>query len=115
MDMNKYDIWLSNLNPQRGTEVGKVRPVLIIQSDLLNKHHSSTIICPITTNLLAGLDIMRVRIQKDEGGLEAESEVIIDQIRAIDNKRLFKKIGSLPFHLKTKVERNLKIVLDLEN
>jgi mRNA interferase MazF len=51
MKIKQYEIWIADLNPRFGTETGKTRPVVIIQTDLLNKHHPSTIICPITTNI----------------------------------------------------------------
>ena len=52
MQINQFDIWNANFSPQLGTEAGKTRPVLIIQTNMLNKSlHPSTIICPITTNV----------------------------------------------------------------
>jgi len=52
MNCKQYEIWLADLNPQIGTETGKVRPVLVIQTDLLNQiPHLSTIVCPLTTNI----------------------------------------------------------------
>jgi mRNA interferase MazF len=55
MLINQYEIWIADLNPQIGTEAGKTRPVLIVQTNLLNKiPHPSTIVCPITTNIQKG-------------------------------------------------------------
>ena len=52
MKVNQWEVWIADMNPQVGTEVGKTRPVLILQTNLLNKiPHPSTIICPITTNI----------------------------------------------------------------
>lgn len=51
MKIKQYDIWLADLNPTRGIEPSKTRPVVIIQTDLLNEIHLSTIICPITSNI----------------------------------------------------------------
>lgn len=52
MQINQFDIWIANFSPQLGTEAGKTRPVLIIQTNMLNNSlHPSTIICPITTNV----------------------------------------------------------------
>ena len=87
-NLNKGEIWLANLNPQKGTEPGELRPVLIFQDQaLLDVHHPSTIIIPLTTKLIDGLCSLRIRIEK-QGGLEKASDLLIDQIRAIDNKRL---------------------------
>lgn len=82
------DIWLANLNPSRGTEAGKTRPVLVIQNQaLLDSEHPSTLIVPLTTNLIDDAEPLRLRI-KPKGKLKKASDLLIDQIRAIDNKRL---------------------------
>ena len=81
-------VWLANLNPGRGTEPGKVRPVLILQNQvLLDVQHPSTLIIPLTTNLVEDAEPLRIRIRAGEG-LERDSDLLIDQLRAIDNKRL---------------------------
>lgn len=113
MRHKQFEIWLADLNPRFGTETGKTRPILVIQSDLLNKSHPSTIICPITSNIKKGVEILRVNINKNTGGLNQESSVMIDQVRSIDNKRFIKKLGNLPISLREKVLENLKIVMDL--
>jgi mRNA interferase MazF len=82
---------------------------------LLNKvSHPSTIICPITTNVQNESDILRVHLKKGMANLNENCDVMIDQIRAIDNKRLIKKVGDLPSLLISDVRENIGIVLDLE-
>lgn len=81
------EIWLANLNPRRGTEPGKSRPVLVIQDQtLLDIQHPSTIIIPLTTKLVENAAPLRLRIKAREN-LEKDSDLLIDQLRAIDNKR----------------------------
>ena len=113
MKIKQFEIWIADLEPQRGTETGKVRPVLVVQTNLL-KEHPSTIICPITTNIALESDILRVHIRKGTTNLKSDSDIMIDQIRAIDNRRLTSKIGDLPHELQEKVKDNIKIVLDLD-
>jgi mRNA interferase MazF len=113
MRYKQFEIWLADLNPRFGTESGKTRPILVVQSDLLNKTHPSTIICPITTNVKKGVEVLRVNLNKNTGGLNKESSIMIDQVRSIDNKRFVKKLGNLPNNLREKVIENLKIVMDL--
>ena len=111
--MNQFEIWLADLNPQIGTEAGKVRPVLIVQTNFLNEiEHPSTIICPITTKLNNESSILRIRISKGNCGLEQNSDIMIDQIRAIDNSRFIKKIGFASIDIKSKIKENINIVLD---
>jgi len=115
MLIKQFEIWIADLNPQIGTEPGKTRPVLIIQTDLLNKlPHPSTIVCPITTKVEMEADILRVHLKKGMANLRVNCDIMIDQIRAIDNKRLVKKVGNLPNDLIARVKENIMITLDLE-
>jgi mRNA interferase MazF len=119
MKVKQFEIWLADLNPQIGTEPGKTRPVLIVQTNLLNRAlHPSSLICPLTTNIKLKSEILRlhieaVHIEPEGSGLRDKSDVMIDQIRAIDNQRLTRKIGRLPEGLIDKLKENLMIVLDL--
>jgi mRNA interferase MazF len=116
MSCKQYEIWLADLNPQMGTETGKVRPVLVIQTDLLNHiPHLSTIICPLTTNITRDVNILRVSVRKGIANLRQDCDIMIDQMRAIDNKRLVAKLGSLPQYLVDKVLENILIILDINH
>ena len=82
------EIWLADLNPRRGTEPGKTRPVLIVQAQaLLDAEHPSTLVVPLTTQLVDAAEPLRIRIRAS-GSLKKDSDVLIDQVRAIDNRRL---------------------------
>jgi mRNA interferase MazF len=81
-------VWLADLNPRKGTEPGKTRPVLIIQNQaLLDAGHPSTLVIPLTTRLIEDAAPLRLRLNARDG-LERDSDLLIDQIRAIDNQRL---------------------------
>lgn len=85
--INTGEVWLANLNPTKGTEPGKTRPVLIIQAQaLLDIAHPSTLIIPLTTNLIENAYPLRIRINAQDD-LKQDSDFLLDQIRAIDNKR----------------------------
>ncbi len=115
MQINQYEIWIADLNPQIGTETGKSRPVLIVQTNLLNKiAHPSTVICPITTKVQNDSEILRVHLKKGVANLHEDCDIMIDQIRAIDNKRLIKKVGKLPTNLIERIKENIAIIVDLE-
>ncbi len=111
MKIKQYDIWLADLNPSKGSEPGKTRPVVIVQTDLLNETHLSTLICPISTNVQSEIELLRVHLKKNQ--LDKLSDVIVDQIRAIDNKRLLSKLGQLTKEQQAKLRNNLRIVLDI--
>jgi mRNA interferase MazF len=82
------EIWLADLNPRRGKEPGKTRPVLIVQAQaLLDVEHPSTLVAPLTTQLVDAAEPLRIRIRAS-GSLKKDSDALIDQVRAIDNRRL---------------------------
>ena len=82
------EIWLADLNPRRGTEPGKTRPVLIVQAQALSEaEHPSTVVVPLTTQLVDDAEPLRIRIRA-AGSLKKDSDALIDQVRAIDNRRL---------------------------
>lgn len=113
MTAKKYEVWLANLDPRIGTETGKTRPVLIVQTDLLNNIHPSTLICPITSNVKLESHILRVHLKKGDAKVKENCDIMIDQLRAIDNKKLIKKMGELPDNIAERVKENIRIVLDL--
>jgi mRNA interferase MazF len=108
------EIWLANLNPGRGTEPGKTRPVLIVQSQaLLDVDHPSTLVVPLTTRLIDDAAPLRLRVLAG-GDLERDSDLLLDQLRAIDNNRLVKgPLQRCPETLLAQVDQALREVLDL--
>jgi mRNA interferase MazF len=110
---NRGEIWLANLNPGRGTEPGKI-PVLVVQSQpLLEAEHPSTLIVPLTTNVVQDAEPLRIRVPAS-GRLRRESDLLIDQLRAIDNRRLLKgPLTRLPQTLMAQVGDAIREVLDL--
>jgi len=82
------EVWLADLNPRLGTEPGERRPVLIVQAQsLLDAGHPSTLVIPLTTNLIDEAEPLRIRVVA-QGSIRRNSDLLIDQLRAIDNKRL---------------------------
>ena len=85
---SRGEVWLASLDPPHGTEPGKTRPVLIVQAQaLLEAGHPSTLIIPLTTNMVAEAEPLRLRVAA-AGRLRRSSDLLIDQLRAIDNRRL---------------------------
>lgn len=114
--------YLADLRPCRGTEPGKTRPVLVLQSDLLNQTgHPSTIVAPLTSHIVDETEPLRVRVPPGTRGLQKPSDILIDQIRAIDNRRLcdadsgelIKRLAPASEQLMQTVDSCLKLLLDL--
>jgi mRNA interferase MazF len=96
MMVSRGEIWLVNLNPiKKNNEIGKIRPVLVYQSDELNHNeYPTTIVIPLSTSLVDDAEPLRMRITKRDE-LEKDSDIVIPQIRAIDNSRFIKKLATL--------------------
>jgi len=111
----KGEIYLARLNPKKGNEVGKIRPILIYQTNLLNDcQHPTTIILPLSTCLIDDAYPLRYRIDKRDK-LEKSSDILCDQIRAIDNERVLSEaLTTLTFKEMLEIDKQIKIVLDIE-
>ena len=109
------EIWLANLEPGHGAEHGKTSPVLVVQSQaLLDADHPSTLVIPLTTKLAEDTEPLRIRVLASVG-IDHESDMLIDQLRAIDNRRLVKApIGMLPAGTMKTVDEAVREVLDLD-
>src|SRR5258708_4876680 len=75
---------------------GLTGPVVVVKTDALNRSHPSTIVCPLTTQTARFENPLRVAIPKGVSGLTRASDVLVDQIKAIDNRRLQRLLGPLP-------------------
>ncbi|MBM3749341.1 MAG: type II toxin-antitoxin system PemK/MazF family toxin [Acidobacteria bacterium] len=108
------EIWIADLKPTHGTGPGKTRPVLIVQAQaLLDAGHPSTLIVPLTTQLVEDAAPLRVRVPAG-GRLRRDSDLLIDQLRAIDNRRLVEgPVTRIPGAVLERVDDALREVLDL--
>ncbi len=113
--MKRGDIVLANLNPKKGLEMGKVRPVLVLQTNLLNSiDHPTTIVLPLSTHLIDDAYPLRYRI-RTRGSLQHDSDVVIDQIRSVDNVRITSDIlATLSTEEMANIDAMVKLVLGLK-
>lgn len=90
--MKKAEIWLADLEPVKGSEQGKTRPVVIISGDVMNEHFPVVITCPLSSIIknYAGCVVIP---KSKSNGLSGDSEIITFQVRSVSKERLLKKIG----------------------
>lgn len=114
--LNRGEIWLADLNPPHGAEPGKTRPVLVIQSQaLLDADHPSTYVIPLTTKLVNDAEPLRIRVPA-AGRLRRDSDLLMDQLRAIDNRRLVRgPLLRLPASAMKRVGRALLELIGMED
>jgi mRNA interferase MazF len=112
----QYEIWIANLEPGNGSEPGKIRPVVILQSDILHQAgHGSTIACAISSQPRDGVSLIRIQVKPtDENGLKKQSYILADQIRALDLSRLQEKIGQLDNETINYLRKSIKAILSFD-
>ncbi len=112
----QYEIWIADLDPASGMEPGKIRPVVILQSDILHyAGHTSTIACAISSQPKEGVSLIRLKIQPSAAnGLRKESYILTDQIRALDLFRLREKVGELDEENIDLLCKNIKAILSFD-
>lgn len=113
MKIQRGDIFLVNLEPTRGSEQGKIRPVAIIQNDISNKYSPTTIVAPITSKIFSKEFPTNVEVSKKDSKLDKDSTILLNQIRTIDKSRIIKKISALNKDIMRKVDLAIKISLSL--
>ena len=89
MVVNRFDVFLTNLDPTVGSEIQKTRPCLIVSPDEMNRHIRTVIIAPMTT---AGKNYptrVQCKFKRKEG------HIVLDQLRTLDKSRLIKKLGAI--------------------
>lgn len=105
MNVKRYDIYFADLNPTMGSEIKKVRPVVVISQDAMNQYLETVVVCPLTTMLHPQ---WRTRLQVKCQNKNAE--IAVDQIRTISKQRLKRKIDQLP---EVKAAQLRKIITDM--
>ena len=100
--VNRFEVFLTNLDPTRGAEIKKVRPCLVISPDEIHHHIQTAIIAPLTTRSRDYLYRVPCRFQGKNG------QIALDQIRSVDQRRLLRKLGRLDAKTAAKVLETLQ-------
>ena len=113
MSIKRGSLFWVNLNPIKGSEQAGRRPVLVIQNDIGNELAPTVIIAPLTTRQFSKPFPVNVHVPKGTAGLNADSTILLSQIRTIDKSRLERKIGHLPGSFLDRVNQAIAISLGL--
>ena len=109
------EVHLVSFDPTVGREIKKTRPAVIIQNNVANRWSPITIVAAITSQFEEPLYPTEVLIKAPEGGLTADSVVLLNQIRSIDRRRLVRRLGVLKQHTMVRVDRTVMVSLGLMN
>jgi len=105
--VRRGDVFVANLDPTIGVEIKKTRPVIVLSNNSINQFSQLVVVVPLTKNT-AHLSPSHAVIPKGVARLTFTSKAVTEQIKAIDKRRLVKRLGSLPPGLLAQVERALK-------
>ena len=111
--MKRGDLFYADLSPVIGSEQGGLRPVIILQNDIGNKYSPTTIIAAITSQLNKAKLPTHVMVRSHTYGLPKHSIILLEQIRTIDKKRLWEKIGHIDADTMKDIDKALMISLAL--
>ena len=113
MNVRRGDIYYADLSPVVGSEQGGMRPVLIVQNDVGNKHSPTVIAAAITSRMSKTRLPTHIDVYADKVGLAKDSVILLEQIRTIDKKRLGEKMGHLDDSLMREVDDAISISFGL--
>ncbi|MGE5508812.1 MAG: type II toxin-antitoxin system PemK/MazF family toxin [Chitinophagales bacterium] len=111
MKVCRGEIYFADLNPVTGSEQGGLRPVLVLQNDVGNKHSPTTIVAAITSRIHKARLPTHVRLPKGE--LDRDSVILLEQLRTIDKARLRQRVTRLDRLRMEEVDEALEISLGL--
>ena len=111
--MKRGDVFYADLRPVIGSEQGGIRPVLIIQNDIGNKHSPTVICAAITSKMTKAKLPTHIQISANDFEMDKDSVILLEQLRTIDKKRLKSKICHLDSEVMKMVDRALCISLEL--
>ncbi len=112
--MKRGDVYYADLRPVIGSEQGGIRPVLIIQNDVGNKHSPTVICAAITSKMNKAKLPTHIELSTESYDMDKDSVVLLEQLRTIDKKRLKDKVCHLDTQIMQKVNRALMISLELD-
>ncbi len=115
MNIKRGDIYYADLSPVIGSEQGGIRPVLIVQNDVGNKHSPTVIAAAITSRHDKTELPTHIRVDAVGSGLAKDSIVLLEQVRTIDKRRLKERMGCLDVNAMDMVDRALTVSFGLEN
>lgn len=111
--MKRGDVYYADLRPVIGSEQGGVRPVLIVQNDIGNKHSPTVICAAITSKMNKAKLPTHIELDADKYDMDKDSVILLEQLRTIDKKRLKDKVCHLDADIMKKVNEALLISLEL--
>jgi mRNA interferase MazF len=113
VEIRRGRLYVVDFNPRIKTKPGKLRPAIVLQSDLVSQAgYPSSVVVPTTTQLVENAGLLRLRLKRG-GGIEQDSDALVGQLIAVANESFRREIGVLPATLMRELDRRVRILLGL--
>lgn len=112
--MKRGDVYYADLRPVVGSEQGGIRPVVIIQNDVGNKHSPTVIVAAITSRMNKAKLPTHIELNAARYQMEKDSVILLEQLRTIDKKRMREWVCHLDYEIMSKIDHALRISLELD-
>lgn len=114
MHIRRGHLYLVDFDPRIKTKPGKLRPAVVLQSDLMTQAgYPSTVVVRTTTQLVENAGLLRLRLKRGVGDIEHDSDVLVGQVIAVANESFRRESGALPAALVRDLDHRVRIVLGL--
>jgi len=113
VQVRRGEVYLASLDPTLGAEIRKTRPAVVVQNDLANRRSPITIVAAVSSQFEERLYPTEVFVRAPEGGLTADSVVLLNQIRSVDKGRLVRRLGVLKAGTMREIDAALLLSLGL--
>ena len=112
VSISRGDVFLVDFNQTIGAETHKTLPAVVVSNNINNVHSPIVSVAPVTSNM-ARVYSFEVEVKANQGGLSTDSKIMVNQTRAVDKARLFKKLGTLPDNIIDSIDKALKLHFSL--
>lgn len=113
MQIKQFDVLLVNFSPTKGSEQRGTRPCIVLESNGFKERGPTTLVCPLTTNLKRFYSFETKIEPSKMNGLSEDSKLMLRQLRVIDQKRIYKHLGSLEAEYHDSIRQSLSVLFDL--
>ena len=114
MVIKRGDIYYADLSPVVGTEIGGLRPVVVLSNDKINGSASTVVVAAITSKMIKPNSLF-VMFSGENIGLVKDGVILLEQIRTLDKRRIMEKIGHIDDEKMKEVDQALQVLLNLQN
>lgn len=113
--IKRGEIWAADLRPGKGSEIAKIRPVIVVSADSINSEFPLVIVTPISSQIPPVTGFDQILLKQKQTGLKKDSVILVSNLRSIDKSRFTKRVGKISKTKLAEIEEALKLVLGMSD